>query len=204
MPTCTFYLHDICTKPNCPYRHVKVTEDASPCIEFQNGFCPLGLSCPNIHTYNSVLEEAPSQDMQDGGYSFEIDRVATDFIPLPSFPPQIVNRSTFESYAELGSENCSEGDEEENEDYEECEEDNNDDINDGEGAVNDVKGIDDAESYDDDEESGDEDKNKYEEGNDNEKVLAPFETKNKRKIGEGTPKDFETPDIPRIRRWRSV
>lgn len=86
MPTCTFFLHDMCTKSDCPYRHVKVAENATVCADFLRGFCSLGLSCPNIHTYNEISEDTSSipQVIKVGDEcAFTIDRVANeDFIAL--------------------------------------------------------------------------------------------------------------------------
>ena len=34
MPSCKFFLEGLCTKENCPYRHVKVNPDAEICHEY--------------------------------------------------------------------------------------------------------------------------------------------------------------------------
>lgn len=41
MPVCSYFLLGECTKENCPYRHVKVNEDAAVCEDFLKGYCPL-------------------------------------------------------------------------------------------------------------------------------------------------------------------
>ena len=42
MPVCSYFLSGDCTKENCPYRHVKVNNDAKVCQEFLNGYCANG------------------------------------------------------------------------------------------------------------------------------------------------------------------
>lgn len=45
------FLKGICNKDNCPYSHVYVNEDAAPCPDFQNGYCPNGKNCKLKHIY---------------------------------------------------------------------------------------------------------------------------------------------------------
>jgi len=57
---CIYSSTQRCNKPNCPYRHVKLSEDAAPCIAFQNGACPLGLECQSLHVYINSENESES------------------------------------------------------------------------------------------------------------------------------------------------
>jgi hypothetical protein len=41
MPVCAFFLRGVCTREDCPYLHVKVSEGAQVCQDFVAGFCPL-------------------------------------------------------------------------------------------------------------------------------------------------------------------
>ncbi len=49
MPVCKFFLEGVCTKDNCPYRHVKVNDDAGICPDFVKGFCPKADKCTKRH-----------------------------------------------------------------------------------------------------------------------------------------------------------
>ncbi|OTF82909.1 hypothetical protein BLA29_005155, partial [Euroglyphus maynei] len=51
MPDCRFFLRGRCTMDNCPFRHVKVNNDAVLCENFARGFCPQGLMCNKLHKY---------------------------------------------------------------------------------------------------------------------------------------------------------
>ena len=41
MPVCSYFLLGECTKDDCPYRHVNVSEDADVCQDFLKGYCAL-------------------------------------------------------------------------------------------------------------------------------------------------------------------
>jgi hypothetical protein len=50
MPSCKFFLDGLCTRgDDCPYRHVKVNEEASVCPDFLKGFCPAATECKKRH-----------------------------------------------------------------------------------------------------------------------------------------------------------
>ena len=49
MPTCSFFLEGLCTRDNCPYRHVKVNPDAEVCPDFLKGYCPRRDECKRRH-----------------------------------------------------------------------------------------------------------------------------------------------------------
>ncbi len=50
MPSCKFFLNGLCTKgSDCPYRHVKVSDEAAVCPDFLKGYCPAAADCKKKH-----------------------------------------------------------------------------------------------------------------------------------------------------------
>ncbi|CAM9327034.1 unnamed protein product [Ascophyllum nodosum] len=65
MPVCIFFERGMCFTPNCPYRHVKVSQSAAVCPNFLKGYCPDGLSCRLKHVERDW--KRPSRD-DEGNY----------------------------------------------------------------------------------------------------------------------------------------
>ena len=69
----------VCNKDNCPYSHVYVNEDAEPCPDFQNGYCPKGKTCKLKHIYvkkpkKESGEKRKVEEKQDEGGEGEEER----------------------------------------------------------------------------------------------------------------------------------
>ncbi|CAM9215422.1 unnamed protein product [Scytosiphon promiscuus] len=49
MPICIYFEKGMCFTPNCPYLHVKVSQNAAVCPSFLKGYCPDGTTCRLKH-----------------------------------------------------------------------------------------------------------------------------------------------------------
>lgn len=49
MPDCIMFLRGTCTREDCRFRHVKVSEPAPVCDAFLQGYCPKGETCKLRH-----------------------------------------------------------------------------------------------------------------------------------------------------------
>lgn len=50
VPTCLHFLRNACTKPDCPYSHIRIDPAAPVCKDFARlGFCERGAECQERH-----------------------------------------------------------------------------------------------------------------------------------------------------------
>eukprot|EP00752_Nemacystus_decipiens_P001366 g1355.t1 len=65
MPVCIYFERGMCFTPNCPYLHVKVSQNAAVCPRFLKGHCPDGTACRLRHELPNPRKR--TRDVSDGG-----------------------------------------------------------------------------------------------------------------------------------------
>ncbi|CAN0579575.1 unnamed protein product [Ectocarpus sp. 12 AP-2014] len=65
MPVCIYFEKGMCFTPNCPYLHVKVSQNAAVCPRFLKGYCPDGTACRLKHELPDPRKRA--RDVSAGG-----------------------------------------------------------------------------------------------------------------------------------------
>ena len=59
MPDCEHYSKGLCFKVDCPYRHVKLSDNTVVCEDFNRGYCVLGTECTKKHAF-TVIQSSKS------------------------------------------------------------------------------------------------------------------------------------------------